>query len=753
MALVATAIGVTPVAAHAAPASVQLTANKTSLNFTDGGSSQTLTVNVKNITHPLTSLQVQMQMDLGTGASMFDVSVVSGCTGTPCTVDLTNASGPDNADVVYKITPHTGVVQPGGAPKTVTLTVTGTASTDGSTASVSVSAKLSGQQLYSISGIVKDVQTGKPISGALVNLQDSAGNSWTETTGSDGKYVFQSTASKPIQSGNVTIGATKSGYEIKTLQPRAFGTGNITSWNIALTPKVVAKPSATPSATPTDTASATDSPSATDSAASDAPSDSAGASGGSAVLGGGDQGTGGGSHFLTIVAIVGLLLILGGGGLIAYMFYRRRNGGTEGGYDDGPHVPVGGGMGGGGLHPSSGSPYRNAADPTAVVRSPMAEAPTMMHRPAPAPRRPYEQAPGFANGYDAQPPYGDQYAEHGHPNRPPMPRPPVDPYQQPGSGQPAYAAEPTGYMAPPDRGAAGGYGQGGYGQPAGATQGYPPAEPGYGQSGFAGSPGYDQGGYGGTTEAAPGYGQQGYEQPGYGQDGYQQPGYGQRYGQSATPDPSYGDQGYSGQNYGDQGYSGQNYGGQDGYQQPGYNQDYNNQDYNNQNYGSQNYGGQGYGDQGYGGQDYGGQGHNDQSYGQHAQGGQHSAGYDQGGYDQNGYQQAGYGDQGGGYDQNAHGGRATSSPATAPTREVATRPRRAAIGVATPRPTSEVKSTGWTTEPSPSSPRLKTECPRPLVAGIRFRYDGPVTPRCCCPLRGRNGPRAFRTTPRATPPG
>ncbi len=637
MALVASAIAVTGTPAQAAPTTAFTMGNPNpgSLSLVDGGAAKNVSVTLSDFS--TSGDQMTVSFDPGDAGAAFTVSTVSGCSGdaSGCTFSF-SATTPSNT-VVFKVTPKSGVVKAGGSTKSYsgsfTASCSGAHCTGADNISKSVNLSLAGQQLYSISGIVKDAQTGQPVKGALVNLQDSANHSFTATTGSTGKYTFASSASQPIQVGTVTVGAVKDGYEVKSLSPRQFGSGNITNWNIALTPKVIASASATPSATPSDT-SPTDA--ATDAAS--ASTDSSADAGGGTL--GGTKSDSGGSSLLTIVLVAGVLLMLGGGGAIAFMFYRRRNngGGNDDDYDDDPRVP-GGGMGGG-MHPSSGGPYRNAADPTALVRSPMAEAPTMMHRPAPSPRRSYEQqGPGYG-GYDGQPTYADP-----HPSaRPPSPRPAADPYQG-YPQQPAYAADPTGYMAPPaDRGRGGyppanGYdqGYGPQGHPGGPapTQTYQQAQGGYGYADQNGA-GYDQGygssgGYGGNTQPAPGGYNSGYaDQNGAGYD----QGYGSSggYGGNTQPAPGGYNSGYADQNGAgyDQGYGSS--GGYGGNTQPA----------------PGGYGGQ---PAGYGGEQggyaapQGGQGHGS-GYGDQNPRGYDQGGYDQGGYDQAGYDQAGYGGPG-----------------------------------------------------------------------------------------------------------
>jgi hypothetical protein len=592
LAMVVSGVGLSAVPAEAAPAGqpgdFSISSVTSPRPFTTDGPGQTISVKLDNATSngQLPTNQITVHLDPGDNGSYFNVAPAS-CpmpSGTDC---IFTFAANTSVTVSFTVTPKPGAIVPAGTSKTISGEVDATSS-DGGQASKSVTFQINGQALISVSGTVLDTTTGKGIPDALVNLQDSAGHSWTVHAGSTGKYTINGTAAKPISPGSLSIGAAKDKYKTVTATKNA-GTSDI-KWNLYLTPVAAPVASATPSATPS---TAPPSAGASDPASADAGSASPDA--GNSLLGqsASDNSSGGGS-LIWVILIIGAILILGGGGFIAYLM-RRKNDNDDDDDDDGPHGPGGA--------PVSGAPYA-MSDPTALVRSPMSEAPTMMHQ-MPTQRR------GFEQGY-GQPGYGETA-----PGRPPAPRG-VDPYA-PGYGQPN-GYEPT-YAAPPgERGypPANGYpGNRGYGEPGtavyGQQDGYDaPATQTYGQRGYSTGPdqGYGQNGYGGYG-ADPGYDQGGYDQgAGYGQ---QQPGYDEH---------DYGNHDYGQNGYGQNGYDQNSYG-QNGYDQNGYGYGHDQSSYDQ------------------GGYDRNGYGHQD--YGQHGHGSEGEGGYEQG----NGYQPAGYGAQNG----------------------------------------------------------------------------------------------------------
>ena len=68
-------------------------------------------------------------------------------------------------------------------------------------------------------GVVRDIETGAPIEGALVTFQDEAGNSGSTYSGPGGLYAFDSARGQPIPAvtGKVVYQASAPGYDLLTL--------------------------------------------------------------------------------------------------------------------------------------------------------------------------------------------------------------------------------------------------------------------------------------------------------------------------------------------------------------------------------------------------------------------------------------------------------------------------------------------------------------------------------------------------------
>ncbi len=558
-----------------------------SLNDFHPGDSQTYKVTATNdVTSPEPGDATMTASLSMSPASDFTVtsSGGGGCSGGgQCTFTFgTNGT----INVTFTITAKSSVDVPAGSKAAASLTV---GISDGTTnKTLQDNANLFGPTpAVVVSGAVYNQDTGSVISGAIVIVQDSANHTYSETTPSSGKFSFTATTAKPLV-GSLVIGATKDKFKTVPMQINA---GSSTGLHLLLKPIAVVAPSATPTPTPSTPASSSASLPATG---------AGGASGSGAASNGvaaSDLNSGGGSSFGTFILIAGIVLIIGGGAAIGFILWRRKKRDDEGydetGADADPYNPRGGR---GGTGP----------DRTRVAPS-LGDAPTMMHRgglvdefadpygapprvtrpTAPAPRQPGYGQPGFAaaDPYASGPGYGAETAYPGAQTemyRPPTPRPPADPYQQPYPPQaPTYAPEPNGYAGYPAGGAAG---------PAGGPNGYQPAPPRGGAPGQAGYGGRD---YPPATPPPPaypadnGYGR--HDQPGYGsnQPGYgaEAPGYGAEapgYGAGAGYDAAgagYNDPAAAGYQAGYdaspgyQPYPGEYGAGQPGYQQGGYNAD------------------------------------------------------------------------------------------------------------------------------------------------------------------------------------
>jgi hypothetical protein len=445
------------------------------------------------------------------------------------------------------------------------------------------------QTINTLSGYIKDSSTGAKLDGTLVVIRDSAPHTYQTTTDSSGAFSFRSTASAPIQAGQIYLGATRDGYNNVSGKRYDVTAGQSkTGISVAMVPKNMPTSAApTPEeAQPTDEAQPTEEAQPTDEAQS--------AGSGAALNNSSDEDSGGLSWVMIIMG--GLLVMLGIGAIALILIRRNKEDEDDDDEDDEDDVPVRRPV-----QPRAAGGYYGArpADPTMVAHSPMPDAPTTVQRPGEYGTRP-QQGGWTGYGQDAQPTQtygsggyspaaGGTYGAgtgaaggaYGSPAAPTSaygsPAAPTSGYGSPAATPDQYG-QAGGYGSPvaPTSGAqsygqqpsgGGAYGQGGYGQPAYEDQAqhhggtpaggaYPQAE-GYGQASGAGyqaggygqqpaygqQGGYDQSAYPGQQgspsyeQQSPGYGQQGppsYEQqsPGYGQQGppsygQQSPGYGQ----------------------------------------------------------------------------------------------------------------------------------------------------------------------------------------------------------------------------------
>lgn len=326
-------------------------------------------------------------------------------------------------------------------------------------------------QVPEVRGTVTDLNTGQPVKDARVGMTDSAGTTWDNIgTDDNGAFHIPGTPQKPIAAGELRFTVRKEGV-VDYTSGAIMATANQPLTNVAL--KVQVLSTATPTSLPPITASDLTTETAS-STTSIAPPSSSGLSG-----------------FSILLIVLGGLLVLVGIAAIVFLFIRRNND-EEG---DGP--PRGGppGMGGRGgppgppgrggppgprrpgppdrtmpIRPGYGPPRPGAPgsrDQTMIARSPLADAPTQLHRPGAAPQPPYGGPPAYPG---QQPPAGWGGAPGGPAPHPAGPGPQPPGYGGPPAGPPSgYPQQPGGYGPPP------GYGPprpGGYDDP----RSRPPAE-------------------------------------------------------------------------------------------------------------------------------------------------------------------------------------------------------------------------------------------------------------------------------------
>ncbi len=107
-------------------------------------------------------------------------------------------------------------VDSGTAGNTVTNTAAGLSSNVNdynlSNNAASASFTVATAQATGVHGRVTNKKSGQPISGAIVQLQDSSNTVYSFTTGANGWYTFTQTTATPITLGNGTVRTTVSGY-------------------------------------------------------------------------------------------------------------------------------------------------------------------------------------------------------------------------------------------------------------------------------------------------------------------------------------------------------------------------------------------------------------------------------------------------------------------------------------------------------------------------------------------------------------
>jgi hypothetical protein len=268
------------------------------------------------------------------------------------------------------------------------------------------------QSVTEVSGTVVDSANTDPVSGVVVLLKDSGGHEYSITTGNSGGYRFTANAEKPISPGQLSLTASKEGFETATVTKDGVSGRGVTNARISL--KAVA--SVAPSA-----------PTVSESAA--APSESA-APAAAPTNTSADSGPG---MLAWLIIGLGILLLLLGGGAIAYMLIKRKSDQQEPDEDEYADTPTR--VGAGAVAGAQGA-YHGGPAPTMVARD---GRPGMNDATAIVPPEPLDEFP-------------DPYAA-------PMP---AGGYGQPGYGEPGYGGDRAYGDQGYDRGYSDDRGYGGY---------------------------------------------------------------------------------------------------------------------------------------------------------------------------------------------------------------------------------------------------------------------------------------------------
>lgn len=483
----------------------------------------------------------------------------------------------------------------------------------------------------SITGKVTDIETGRPIAGAIVAMSDSQNHRYSTTTDANGTYRFVSSASSPISPGEIVIAAEAENYSRSDFKKITAAAGQaVTGPTLALRSTASPSPSASPSPTP-EAEEDEEAPAEeqTPAAANNNPTSSS-------------QSDGGGFGSWLLILLGGLLVAIGVGAIVLLLVRRKENLDEESPESDEAS----------GSYRSGDDGYRAGDDATRVaprqdaeptmVASSLADAPTMVQH---------------------VPPVKDEYPDpYGAPAPAGAPAgPPPSGYGSTGSGYPssndatAIIEGGLGGGYQPPAGGSGGYGSptsGGpsYGapEPAHASYGPPPSEPAGGYSGSSYGGGY------GSPSGDSGYAGRDYGSPAGG--GYGSPAQGGYSGRYDEPTSRYDS-------------------GPGSYSSSGSSYESSSSSYESSSYGQADPGRGGYGrESGYGGSGgydaprSGGYGGYEQPYSppsgyDPANPGYGSGGYGQGGYGSSGPEQGpgGYGDRG--YEQGYYDRPAADGPA------------------------------------------------------------------------------------------
>jgi hypothetical protein len=421
-----------------------------------------------------------------------------------------------------------------------------------------------------IKGKVRDNQ-GKPVSGAEVGIQDSAGHRYVTTTNGGGNYKFTSSDERPIAPGQITLGARKDGFEIATKNVNVAA-GQAASVDLALQligPSASATPSASPTASSEVTAEPTEGQPTADTKLDAQPA-------------AGDGKDDEGSSSLIFIIVGGLLVAAGIGAIVLVLMRRKENDAANDldGEQDGTAL----GARSTPTPPSQGR-YGGAADATRIAgrgadatmiagaagRPSLSDAPTMLQQavpdefpdpygaPAAVPHAGYAAAGTAGWGAAAVPAAAPAATPYGAPTQgaygAAAPATPTSVYGAPAApgggayGVPAQSGPPAGnsygapnqYGRPPAQGGA--YGAGAaepYGRPSsgagydsrpqsGAPHGAPQSGASYGaadQQRYDEPTGrYDPAAAPASGHQVPGYQPSGYQAPGHQAPGYEAPGY------------------------------------------------------------------------------------------------------------------------------------------------------------------------------------------------------------------------------------
>jgi hypothetical protein len=275
------------------------------VNLGVGGGSQTLTIRIKNegdsassgadltVTVPLAEQQVKIG---ASGACRANGNIVT------CQVP-TLASKATQAFTIPLTPPATSGLQPGQEANGKGTAVLSTG--DQHDFTVTLRGPNQAQTVTEVSGTTVDITTGDGVPGVHVLLKDSAGHEYSATTSNSGGYRFAGTADKPISPGQLSLTATKEGFETVTVNKDGVAGRGVTGAKISL--KATAASTA-----PSAPAASDPAPVSSEQVASGAPQPSNTSS------------SSGPGTLAWLIIGLGIALLLLGGGAIAFMLIKRK---------------------------------------------------------------------------------------------------------------------------------------------------------------------------------------------------------------------------------------------------------------------------------------------------------------------------------------------------------------------------------------------------------------------------------------------
>ena len=364
-----------------------------------GGTAATVTVDVQatfSPGHGPKSITVDASLSGLDGYASVDVVDGGACARVGEGVaQCDNMTSGQSVQIQFNVAPAAEADLPEGETETGELTISGGGQSDGvQKTSVTVVGNAGPETVTEITGTI--TSNAEPVSGAKVVLTDGEGSTHETNTNDSGEFSFQGSGQEPIAPGEMTLKATKEGFEDLEESFQIEGSERFER-NLTMS-EVEAEPTETTEAPPTETATSA----APEAAAEE---DEGGLSG----------------TLITLIVIGGLLVI---GGVVGIVFLLRGGKDKDEDDDDGEsfaeappdHQPTAAQVGSPGVYQAGPAPGQDA--PTMVHNGPLVQ----------------EQEAGSSAPTAFGPAYGGPgddstqvMPQAGAPGGPPPPMPPAPP--------------------------------------------------------------------------------------------------------------------------------------------------------------------------------------------------------------------------------------------------------------------------------------------------------------------------------------